>query len=83
MPVGHSRQASEHVAEIGERVQPASSAVFDDRINDGAALAGIGIADEEPFFLADGGGANGIFHQIVVYLDAAIFQKDFQRRPLA
>ena len=73
LPVGHVRQSCEDVAKISERIQPASAAVFDDGINDGAALAGFGLADEEPVLLADGRGADGVFHQIIVDLNPAVF----------
>jgi transposase InsO family protein len=83
LAVGHIGQAHEHLTKIGKRIKTAPAAVLNDRINDGATLAGMGIANEKPVFLADGGGPDGIFHQVVVDLDSAIFQKDLQRRPLA
>jgi 23S rRNA G2445 N2-methylase RlmL len=36
------------------------------------ALPGLGVADEQPVLLANGRGANGVFHKVVVDLDAAI-----------
>ena len=62
----------EHVAQVSERVEVAAAAVFDEGVDDGAALSGIGIADEEPIFLADGRGTDGIFHEVIVELHAAI-----------
>jgi len=50
--IGHVRQARECVAEISERIKSLSAAVFDERVDDGAALAGIGIANGEPVFLS-------------------------------
>jgi len=81
--IGHVGQAGEDVAEISKRVNTTPPAVFDNRINDGAALAGISIADEEPVFLAQRSGTDGVFHKMVVDLDPALFQKHFQCRPLA
>ena len=57
LPVGRRGQPGEHVAQVGERVEAAAAAAFDDGVEDGAAFAGLGFADEEPVFLADGGGA--------------------------
>ncbi len=49
--VGHVGQAGQHIMEISEGIQPSASAVFNDSINDSAALAGIGVADEQPVLL--------------------------------
>jgi hypothetical protein len=65
--IGHVGQASQDVAEIGEWIKAAPTAVFNDRVDDGAALAGIGIADEKPVFLAQCRWADGIFHKVIVY----------------
>ena len=45
---------------------------FDDRVDHGASPAGLGVADEEPVFLAQGGRADGVFDQVVVDLDRFI-----------
>jgi len=79
----HVGQAREHIAQTGEGIKAAPPAAFDQGINDGAALAGIGFPDEEPVFLADGSRPNGIFHQVVVDLHPTIAQINFQRAPLA
>lgn len=59
LPVGRVRQAGEHIADVSKWIQTTPAAVFDEGVNDGAALPGIGIVDEEPGFLADGRRANG------------------------
>ncbi len=82
LPVGHRGQAGEHVPEIGERVEDTPPATFDDGVDDRAAHAGLGLADEEPVLLADGGRADGVFDEIVVDLQAAIFEEEEQRGPL-
>jgi hypothetical protein len=51
LPVGHVGQASEDIAQVGERIEAAPATVFDDRVDDGTALASLGISDEEPVFL--------------------------------
>src|SRR5687768_11752260 len=76
-------QAGEDVAEVAVGIEAAATAAFDERINDGAAFAGSGFADEEPVFLSDGGGANGILDQIIVDLDATVPQVNLQGAPLA
>lgn len=83
MPVGHVGQAGENFTKISKRVKTASPTVFDDGVNDGAGLAGVGITDEEPVFVANGGGANGVFDQVIVNLHPAIIEINFQRAPLA
>jgi len=37
-------------------------------------FARLRLADEEPVLLANYGEANGVFHQVVVDLDAAVFE---------
>ena len=64
LPVGHVGQAGEDVAQIGKRINGAPATVFDEGVNDGAALAGIGIADEEPVFLAQRRWPDGVFDKI-------------------
>jgi hypothetical protein len=67
LPVGHRRQAGEHIAQISLRVDASAAASFDDGEQDGTALAGFSLADEEPIFLADGAGTNGVLNKVVVY----------------
>src|SRR5580658_1345355 len=81
--VGHSRQARENVAEIGVWINASAAAGFDNGVDDCSALTGSRFSNEEPVLLADGGGANGVFDQVVVDLQPAIFQKDGQCGPLA
>jgi hypothetical protein len=57
------------------------TATLDDDVKDGAALAGIGIAQEQPVLLSKSGRPNGVFHEIVVYLDSAIFEIDAKQGP--
>jgi hypothetical protein len=62
LAVGHIGQASEHVTQVSKGIKAATPAAFNQGINDGAALARIRFTDEEPVFLADGRGPNGVFH---------------------
>ena len=41
-------QPDEHIAQVGVRIDAARAAALDDGVEDSAALAGIGIAEEEP-----------------------------------
>ena len=79
LPVGHRRQAGEDVPEIGERIEAAPSAALDDGVDDGAAGARLGFADEEPVLLSDSGGTNGVLDQVVVDLQAAFFEEEEER----
>lgn len=46
--VGHCGQAGEEVLEIGERILSMAFAGDDQRVEDGRALSGIGVPDEQP-----------------------------------
>jgi hypothetical protein len=45
-------------------------------------VTGIGIAQEQPVLFPKSGGPNGVFHEIVVYLDSAIFETDTKQGPV-
>ncbi len=75
--------ADEDVAEVGVGIDPAAAAAFDEGVEDGAARAGFGGANEEPVLFADGGGADGVFDEVVVDLDAAVAEIDGEDGPLA
>jgi len=51
LAVGHAWQSGQNFAEIRVGIEAASAAAFDDGVNDGAAFARFGLADEEPVFL--------------------------------
>ena len=80
--VGRGGQALQHVFEITIRFDAMALAVFDQGVKDGAALAGFFGAEEQPVLFADGGGPDGVFHQVVVDLHFAMVQEPFQARPL-
>lgn len=61
-----ARHALEEVAQVYEGVFPVALAGDDERVEDGHALAGVGMSDEEPVFLADGRGDYRVFDQVVV-----------------
>ncbi len=74
--VGPCWQLGEDFAQVGLRVDSSTAAGFDDRKEDGAALFGFGLADEQPVFLADGSWPDGVFDGVVVDLDSAVFDLD-------
>ncbi len=53
----HARQTREDVPQVGERVFAVALTRDDDRVEDGGALSGVGMADEQRVFLADAGRA--------------------------
>ena len=68
IPVCAFGDAGEHVAQILMRIDAASAATFDNRVDHGAALSGLGVSKKQPVLLADSRRPNGIFHAIVVDL---------------
>lgn len=81
LSVGHGRQAGEHIAQICPGIQATGATGFDDRVEDGTALASICIADELPVLFADGTGTDHVFHRVVVDLHTAIFYIHLQYGP--
>ena len=65
------------------RADATSATAFDDRVDDGAALAGVGSSDEHPVLLSEGCGADGVFGIVVIYLNLACFEIDFKVGPFA
>jgi len=78
--VGQSR---EHIAQIGVGVNAPPSAALDEGVDDGAALTGIGIPNEEPVLFAKRRWANSVLHAIVVDFYLAVAQIHLQSRPLS
>jgi hypothetical protein len=60
--VGHVGQPRQDVFQVSVRIQAAPAAAFDDGVNDRAAFPRFGGPDEEPVFLAQGGGTDGVFY---------------------
>ena len=70
--VGGRWQSGQDIAQVGLGVDAPAAATLDERVDDGAALPGVGVSDEQPVFLADGRGPNGVFHKVVVDLDPPV-----------
>ncbi len=81
LPIGGVRQLGEDVEQVSEGIKPAPTVAFDDGVENGATLAGAGLADEQPVLFSESCGADGIFHQVLVDLDAAIAEVDAELRP--
>ena len=81
LPVGGGGQPGEHMAQIGVRIESATSAALDDGVEDGAAFPGLGFANEQPVFLSEGGGPDGIFDEVLVDLDASVVKINTEQRP--
>ena len=59
LPVRGRGQAREDVAQVREGIEAAPTAAFDHGVQDRTTLAGFGLADEQPVFLAQRGGTDG------------------------
>jgi hypothetical protein len=51
VPGGHGGEPAQDIAQVDQRIDLSPLAGDDDRVNDRGALAGLGVADEEPVFL--------------------------------
>jgi hypothetical protein len=80
--IGHLGQASQHVTQIRQRVFAVALAGDDNRVNDRTALAGVGMANEQPVLLSDSRGPNRIFDEVVVQPGLPVVEMGSQRRPL-
>src|ERR1043165_1257975 len=79
---GHARQLCEDITEVKVRIDTVALAGDDDGVDDRRALSGVGVADEEPVFLSDGGGADGVFDEVVVESHRAVCGDGGERGPL-
>src|SRR5438874_10066686 len=70
----HGGQTGQDVGEVILRIDAATAATDENGVNYSAAPAGIGVSDEEPASAADGGGTNGIFDQVIVDFESAVFE---------
>jgi hypothetical protein len=51
LPVGHGGEPDEDVAQVGGGIDAASATTLDDGVKDGAVVASLGIAQEQPVLL--------------------------------
>ncbi len=64
--------------EPGEGVGSVAADLLDEGVDDGAAPAGVRAADEHPVLVAEFGGADGVFRQVVVEFDPAVQEAGFE-----
>ena len=51
--IGHARQVGEDILQVCQRIFAVALARHDQRVEDGRALARIGVPDEQPVFLSE------------------------------
>ena len=51
---------------------------FDDRVDDGAAFASLGIPEKEPVHFSESSRSNSIFDQVIVDFNLSVLKIDFQ-----
>src|SRR5690606_15532723 len=61
-------QPGEHVAQVIVRIDSMAAAGGNDRVEDRRAVARVRMADEQPVFLSNRRGPDGVFHKVVVDL---------------
>ena len=59
--------------EVGVGVAVEAADVLDDGVEDGTLFATLRTSEEQPVFCAELGRADGVFYQVVVDLDLAVF----------
>jgi len=55
-----------------------TATALDDRVDDGAALSGVGATEKQPVLLSKSGGADGILNEVSVDLYAGLFEINLQ-----
>lgn len=75
--------AAQDVVEIGEGGEAAAAGAGDEGVENGGGFPSFGVADEQVVFLPDGAGADGVFDEVVVQFDPAVFQVTGEAVPLA
>ena len=78
----HAGQAGENVGEVFLGVDAQAAAVFYDGVEDGAFLTGFFIAEEQPVFGSELGGADGVFHKVVANFNSPVAKIGFEVGPL-
>lgn len=58
-----------------------SAAIFDERIKERCFVTTLWGAEKKPILLTDGSGADGIFDEVIIDLNAAVCQVDAEAGP--
>ncbi len=80
--IGQAGQAGEEVAQVGERVLAVALAGDDKGVEDGRALAGVGMPDKQPVLLAEAGRSQRVLDEVIVEAAHALMQVRREGRPL-
>ena len=78
----HAGQAGENVGEVFLGVDAQAAAVFHDGVEDGAFLAGLLVAEEQPVLSSKLGRTDRVFHKVVADFHPAVGKISFEVGPL-
>lgn len=78
----HVGQAGQYVCEVFFGVDAEATTVLDDGVEDGAFLPGFFATDEQPVFGPELGRSDGVFDEVVAYLDTPIAEVGLEVGPL-
>ncbi len=70
----HCRQGVEKILQVVSGVDAEFAAGFNKAVDDGTGLAGVGASEKKEVLFADGGGANGVFNEVVVDFERAVVE---------
>ncbi len=71
-----------HPLEVGIRICASAADLLDKGVDDGTAPAGVFTSDEHPVFGPELGGANRVFHGVIIEVDMAVFKARSELGPL-
>ena len=80
--VGHRRLEGEEIAQVGERLDAVAQARGNDRVKDRAALPRLGMAEKQPVFHPQLGGARRVFDQVIVQPALPVLDVAHEHYPL-
>jgi hypothetical protein len=80
---GQCGQAGEYVAEVIVWIMAVTLAAHDERVNDRSAIAGIGMADEEPVLRAEFTGADSVLQRVGIEFGVTVAEVRSQWGPVA
>jgi len=63
--IGHIGQFAQEILEVGVWIDTKTLTAKQQRVNHSGSFSGLGVADKEPVFFAQGGGSHGVLDQVV------------------
>ncbi|MEI6892472.1 MAG: hypothetical protein V5783_09905 [Pontiella sp.] len=78
----HRWERGENFAKIVGGINIEFATGFDEAVDDGAGLPGVGAAKEQEVFFTDGGGPNGIFNEVIVDLQFSMLEIQVEFGPV-